>query len=184
MGIAYPVHPDDVQALLKIRRYLIGFRITNGWTQMELSRKVNGSGGIVYDLESNTTWGWRLNRVQNWCSAFGLRLEATLRIGTTIDQKVHADPEVAPFYLMSRSDNGDVWKMFQSAYLTAGLRAARQAKHIPASVMGAKMGCTASAIRNWERDANSIMLPKALHYARVLGGHVELGLREMNGGQA
>ena len=179
MGVTYPVHPDDVTALLKIRRYLIGFRITNGWTQMELSRRINGSGGMVYDLESNMTWGWRLRRIQDWCSAFDLRLEATLRIGTTIDQKVHADPEVAALYLMSRSGEHDAWKGFQSAYLTSGLRAARQAKHIPASVMGARMGCTASAIRNWERDANHIMLPKAMHYARILGGHVELGLKEM-----
>jgi hypothetical protein len=183
MGMTYPVHPDDIKALLKIRRYLIGFRITNGWTQRELSEKVNGTEGIVHDLEANQSWGWRLRRLQDWCSPFGLRLEATLRIGTTIDLRIHADPEVGHLYAMSRSDNGDTWKMFQSAYLTAGLRAARRAKRITATQMGMSFGCTASAIRNWERDANTIMLPKALHYARTLGGHVELGLKENGHGQ-
>lgn len=183
MGMIYPVHPDDAEQLLKIRRYLIGYRYTEGMTRQELSLKINGTNGIAHDLEVNTTWQWRLRRLQDWCSAFGLQLEATIRIGKAIDQKIHGDPEVAPLYRLSRTGSGDTWKTFQSSYLTAGLRAARQAKHISAAMMGLKFGYTANAIRNWERDANQIMLPKALRYARILGGRVELGLKERQDGQ-
>lgn len=180
MGMIYPVHPDDVEQLLRIRRYLIGYRYTEGMTRQELSVKVNGTNGVVHDLEVNTTWQWRLRRLQDWCAAFGLRLDATIRMGTTIDKRIHDDPVVNQLYALSRS-GGDVWKMSQSAYLTAGLRRAREIKRIRTIDVGKAMGTTASAVRNWERDADSIMIAKALHYARVLGGYIELGLAEKNG---
>lgn len=180
MAVSYPVHPDDALALLKIRRYLIGYRITEGMTQIELSRKVNGTEGVVHDLEANTTWQWRIHRLQDWCDAFGLRLTAMLWISPTINVKMSRDPVVSQLYLLSKSDS-EVWKMSQRAYLTAGLRAARQFKGIRTVDLGIRMGCTPSAIRNWERDSDQIMLPKALHYARILGGHIELGWTEKNG---
>lgn len=182
MGMTYPIHPDDEQQLLRIRRYLIGFRYTEKMTQIELSRKVNGTEGVVHDLEANPSWQWRLVRLQDWCAAFGLRLEATLRISPTVDRRIHDHPVVGQLHKLSRG--GQLWKSSQRAYLTLGLREARQAKHISAGMMGRKLSCTASAIRNWERDADQIMLPKALHYARMLGGFVELGWMEMRDGQS
>lgn len=174
MGMQYPVHPDDIEQLLRIRRYLIGHRITNGWTQRELSQRANGTDGMAYDLESNESWQWRLSRLQDWCAAFDLRLDARISVGALIDKKIHSDPEVAPLYAMSR--NPQCWKMFQRAYLTAALRSVRRAKKLRAEDIGREFGCTASAIRNWERDSDQIMLPKVLRYARILGGRIELGL--------
>ena len=182
MGTTYPVHPDDIKQLMRIRRYLIGYRITEGMNQTQLSQKVNGTNGIVHDLEANQVWQWRLSRLQNWCGAFGLRLDATIRIGPVIDRRVHEDPEVAPLYQLSRSGSGDIWKVFQTSYITAGLRSARRAKNFPTSVMGHKLGCSSSALKNWEASASRIMLPKALHYARMLGGYIELGWTEMDDG--
>lgn len=175
------VHPDDVEQLLKIRRYLIGYRITNSWTQFDLSRMISGTDGMVYDLESNLTWRWRFSRLQEWPVPFGLKLHAELKFPDShrgmLTQAIHDHREVAPLWRLSQGASG--WQTFQRAYLTAGLKVAREVTGVTPRQMGIKQGVTAKAICNWERDANEIMLPKTLDYARTLGGYVHLELREV-----
>lgn len=175
----FPVDQRDVEQLLKIRRYLIGYRITNGWTQMDLSMKINGTKGMVWDLESNTTWQWRFMRLQQWPMPFGLRLDAVLFFkDTDLDDHVHAHPEVAPLFdLAVRS--GDCWATWQRAYLGAALSAARRLKLISPKEMGRRLGVSADAVTYWEKSNDEMMLPKMLHYARTLDGHVELSLSEV-----
>lgn len=174
MTIQFPVHEDDREALMRIRRYLIGYRITNGWTQYELSHMINGSTGMVHDLESNETWQWRLSRLQEWMIPFGLRLTARTSFRSrALNKAVHAHPEVAPLYQLSCRD-GDAWPMWQRAYLTASLLAARKSMGVSARHLARLAGVTRKAVTNWENTADEIMLPKVLHYARLLGGWIEL----------
>lgn len=175
MAVSYPVHPDDALALLKIRRYLIGHRLTNGWSRTELSRRISDTNGMAQDLETNMSWQWRMPRLQDWCAAFDLRLTARVTVGPVIDKRVHEDPMVAQLYAMSQAE-GEVWKMSQRAYLTAALRTARHEKNVAPGYLAAQLGCTDSALWNWEREADRLMISKVLHYARILGGRVDLGL--------
>jgi DNA-binding XRE family transcriptional regulator len=194
MTAVFPVHPDDVDQLLKIRRYLIGYRITNGWTQQELSQRISGmtGKGWVYDLEGSKTWQWRFSRLQDWTVPFGLRLKARLRFSGALvdDPPVYGDPdeqrdltfaidshpEVAP--MLSLSLKQEAWRTWQRMYLTSALSVARRELGISTADMGVRLGVGASAVRNWENVANEIMLPKVLAYARALGGAIELGLQE------
>lgn len=176
MTAQFPVHPDDVEQLLRIRRYLIGYRHTNGWSQSQLSQMMNGTDGAVHDLETSQTWQWRWSRLQGWPEPFGLRLGARLVLSDRRqDKKIHQDPEVEPLYHLScRSESyGKIW---QRAYLTAVMRAARRVKGISTAQMGRMLGCTYGAINTWENASNKILLPKALQYARALDGYIKLSL--------
>lgn len=180
MTAQFPVHPDDVEQLLKIRRYLIGFRVTNGWTQPELSVKINGTKGMVWDLESNDTWQWRLSRLQGWCVPFGLRLGAKVVFASkAMDKAIHAHPEVAPAFALSQAA-GD-WGGWQKIYLTSALAIGRRRMKIRSHVLGERMGVTRSAVWSWECAKDDLMLPKVLHHARCLGAYVKLTLEEGDG---
>jgi len=176
MSTQFPVHPDDVEQLLRIRRYLIGFRHTNGWTQPQLSQMINGTDGMVYDLETNMTWQWRLSRLQAWPVPFGLRLQAKVAFKRRLDKAVHEHPEVAPAFALSRQPGA--WAMWQRVYLTSALTVARKQSGMGSSKLGQRLGITRKAIWNWEATAEEIMLPKLLHHARALGGRIDLSLEE------
>lgn len=181
MTIQFPVHPDDVEMLLKIRRYLIGHRITNGWTQHQLSQMINDSAGTVYSLESDDSWQWRLSRLQKWVMPFGLRLEAKVFLrSVALTKQIHADPEVAPLWQLSRRD-GTEWPMWQRTYLSSCLVVGRKKMGISSQQMARMAQVTRNAINNWERVADEMLLPKVLGYARVLDGHIRFGLGNSDG---
>lgn len=178
MTTQFPVHPDDVDQLMRIRRYLIGYRKTNGWSQPELSEKINGTKGMVWDLESNSTWQWRLSRLQEWPVPFGLRLGARVTFASReVDQHIHAHPEVAPMWGLSRDDNTS-WAKWQRIYLTSALTVGRKYLGITTSELGQRLGITYKAVLNWEAVADDLLLPKVLHHARALGGWIRLRLEE------
>lgn len=177
MTTQFPVHPDDVKQLLNIRRYLIGFRKTNGWSQPQLSQMISGTNGMVWDLESNLTWQWRLSRLQGWCVPFGLRLGARVTFGAMeVDKAIHGHPEVAPMWGLST--DGDAWAKWQRIYLTSALTVGRKHLGITTTELGSRLGITYKAVLNWESVADDLMLPKVLHHARALGGWIRLRLEE------
>lgn len=174
MSTQFPMHPDDEQQLLHIRRYLIGFRKTNGWTQPQLSQMINATDGSVWGLESDTGWQWRFSRLQNWLIPFGLRLDARLTFDDVCtDLDVHLHPEVAPMYALSQS--GDAWPRWQRIYVTSALAQARKRLNISTVELGQRLGVGYKAVGNWEAMADEVMLAKVLHHARALGGRIELG---------
>lgn len=179
MTAQFPVHPDDIEQLLKIRRYLIGYRHTNEWSQPQLSQMINATDGGVYDLETNQTWQWRWSRLQEWGVPFGCQLRARFWLpdAPQTNDEVHYHPEVFPFYQLSVGSS-NAWKVFQRSYVTAALRMARRAQGITTDALGLKLGCTAKAINNWENASNEVMLPKVLHYARAINGFFQLYLWE------
>lgn len=173
MGVQFPIHPDDLAALLRLRRYLIGFRKTNGWSQPELSLKINGTKGMVWELESSQLWQWRLARLQGWVGAFGLRLHMKVVFPSArLTKSLHKDPEVEPFWLLSQGR--DNWALWQKTYLSSALTVARRKLRISSRTMANRMNSTRGAIWNWEATADELMLPMVLHRARMLGGYVEL----------
>lgn len=185
MTIQFPVHKDDVDQLLRIRRYLIGYRTTNGWTQPQLSQMINGTNGMAYDLESNVTWQWRFSRLQDWPVPFGMYLRARLMFPDDptgqLEESIESHPEVAPMLSLSQRPEG-AWRMWQRAYLTSALRIARIELGINTRAMGQRLGVAYKAVNNWEAGGNEVMLAKVLHYARMLGGYVRLGLGEPGDG--
>lgn len=174
----FPLHEDDKKALMKIRRYLIGFRKTNGWTQPQLSQMINGTDGGTWNLESDENWQWRMSRLQDWTVPFGLRLEVRLCFpdDPDLEARVHGNPVVAPMYAMSKG-TGD-WRQWQRFYVAQALSQARKELDISAEVMGKFLGVTAKAVRAWEASADEVMLAKVLRYARLLSGHISFELVE------
>lgn len=180
MTTQFPVHADDVEQLLKIRRYLIGFRITNGWNQPTLSQMINGTKGMVWDLEANKTWQWRLSRLQAWPVPFGMRLQAKLVFDDTeVDEVIHGHPEVAAAFCLSRGDAQ--WPKWQRIYLALALTKARKCLDVSTTQLAEILGVTYKAVLHWEVESDELMLPKVLHHARCLGGYVKLGLEEDEG---
>lgn len=178
MTAHFPVHREDIERLVRIRRYLIGYRVTNGWTQQELSLRINRTKTMAYNLESDLAWQWRLSRLQGWLKAFGLRLDARLVLADDqLTDEIHCHAEVAPFWHLSRQSQ-DLWPMWQRAYLTTALTVARKRLDVQAGEMAQRAGVTRKSVTNWENVADEVMLPKVLHYARLLGGHVELDWEE------
>jgi transcriptional regulator with XRE-family HTH domain len=177
MTAQFPLHPGDLRQLMQIRRYLIGYRKTNGWTQPELSQMINETTGMVWLLESDQTWQWRLSRLQGWCTPFGLRLDAKLQLDDDhMNQRVHRDAEVAPLYALSQDSSA--WKKWQGMYLTSALSVARRKMGISMQEVADRLKVSARAIGNWEASASELMLAKALLYARALDGYVHLELVE------
>ena len=180
MTATFALHPDDEKQLVRIRRYLIGFRKTEGWNQKEMSIRINGTEGMGWDLEYNQTWQWRFSRLQAWVAAFDLRLTAELRFDDDPDLecRVREHPEVAP--LIGLSHTGQNWPMWQRAALTSSLAVARKEKGITSEQLAATLGITRKAVNNWEGMANEVLLTKLLFHARALGGRIQLGLDELD----
>lgn len=176
--ITHPIHPDDLEQLLRIRRYLIGYRKTNGWTRAALSQMISGTDGRVYDLESNTTWQWRFSRLQAWPVPFGMRLDVKLWFPDNpyLDKRVHEHPEVAPMFALSKGTGH--WQSWQRNYLTSALRIAREDLCISTAAMGKKMGISAKGIWRWENTSDEVMLGRVLGYARLLDGFVDLKISD------
>jgi len=170
----FPIHDDDIGQLMHIRRYLIGYRKTNGWTQPQLSQMINHTEGMVWELESSQTWQWRFSRLQSWPVPFGMRLDAVLCFPDDPDlgTRVHEHPEVAPLFALSQGRSA--WQRWQRMYLTSALRVARKELEISTQTLGRFMGSTAKGVWNWEGGGDEVMLGKVLHYARLLDGFVEL----------
>jgi DNA-binding XRE family transcriptional regulator len=177
----FPLHDDDIKVLMDIRRYLIGFRKTNGWSQPVLSQMINLTDGTAYNLESDDKWQWHLSRLQNWTTPFRLRLDAKLcfDVGDGADQdledRIHAHPMVAPMFSLSRA-SGD-WKKWQRVYITTALQTAREELEVSVEIMAKYMGLNPRAIVAMEAMTSDVVLPKALHYARKLGGRISLSLQ-------
>jgi transcriptional regulator with XRE-family HTH domain len=174
----YPLHPDDAAMLMDIRRYLIGFRITNGWTQEELSQKINGTKGAVWPLESDPHFQWRFSRLQQWANAFGLKLSAELVFdwgpqeelaAVRLTSFVRRDQFVKVFAELADTD-----PRWQRSYLIASLKAARQGRGWDQGELGRRLGVTAGAVSRWEMDGDQILLSKLLTHARALDGRLML----------
>lgn len=177
MTFQYPLHPDDEKQLLRIRRYLIGYRITNGWTQPQLSQMINGTAGTVWNLESDTSWQWRFSRLQGWPVPFGLRLTAVVRLPSKrVHAHVHAHPEVTPALSLSQGERDP--QLWQRIYLTSTLVVARRHLGISTAEIAKRLGITRKAVSNWENVADDLLLCRVLHNARMLGCHIELGLSD------
>lgn len=166
MTQVYPMHPDDEKMLIHIRRYLIGYRVTNGWTQVDLGKKLNGG---VYTLESGD-FNWHLSRLQQWVIPFNMKLIVTPQFD--MHEEVEADPRIGP--LRSAMDGSGQWPMWQRTYLTSYMKVARERQRISPQQLGDKLGITAKALRNWEAEADDVMLSKILSHARALGGTIKL----------
>lgn len=174
----HPIHPDDIAQLMKIRRYLIGYRKTNGWTQPELSQMIKGADGTVQELESSLDWQWRFSRLQAWPVPFGMRLDAKLCFpdDAGLGKRVHLHPEVAPLFALSKG--AGAWQSWQRNYLTSALRIARKEQGISTETMGKFLGVTAKGIWRWENVSDEVMLGRVLRYARLLDGFVELKISD------
>lgn len=183
MAKTYPIHPQDLEMLTDIRRYLIGHRITNGWTQAELSRRINGTEGGVWALEKGD-FQWRLSRLQSWMIPFGRKLIATplfpglvsLDGGSreTWQDVIDFDPRVEP--LRVAAEQSEQWPVWQRAYLTSYLRVAREVQGITQDQLATELGISKKAISHWEVDSDEILLLKMLAHARALGGTIKLAV--------
>lgn len=178
MTAVFPIHPYDHWQLIRIRRYLIGFRRTNGWNQKQMSQRFNGTEGSGWDLEYNKTFQWRFSRLQDWVAGFGLRLDAQLRFPEDfgLEQRVQEHPEVAPFLGLAATAGN--WQSWQRMALSSALTVARKDQGISTEELAQTLGVSRNAIKHWEALASDFMLPKALHHARALGGFISLGLVE------
>lgn len=175
---AYTPHPDDLEMLLKIRRYLIGYRITNGWTQEELSARINETGRSAERLE-NGPFDWTLTRLQMWPVPFGLKLHATpcfheRPAGTseTWEEIIEADPMVSAFRTAMHETKQ--WQAWQRMYLTSYLKVAREVQDISTAELGARMGITSGAVNKLELHGDNVKLIRMLNHARALGGTIRL----------
>lgn len=180
MAFTYIPHSDDEKMLMDIRRYLIGYRMTNGWNQAELSQRINGSNSAAITLEKGN-FDWGLRRLQKWVAAFDLKLYAvplfTGRVpgsSKMYGEKIDEDPVV--YMLGSAANMRDDWQMWQRMYLTAYLKAAREIQNISRPELGARMGITAGAISAWEIHADNVRLIRMLNVARALNGRIELSV--------
>lgn len=171
MAFNYIPHPDDEKMLMNIRRYLIGYRITNGWTQADLSQRVNGTTHAAITLEKGS-FDWGLKRLQDWAHAFDLRLTAIPQMGRLINEMVEADPSVTAF--KAAMEGQDEWRPWQRMYLTTYLKTAREVQRISRPELGARLGITAGAVSSYEIHADNVRLIRLLNYAQALGGRIEL----------
>lgn len=175
----WPIHPDDMEMLLVIRRYLIGYRITNNWNQERVSKMLGfASSGFISNLESSD-FQTHFDRMQRWPEAFGLTLQVNPLFMQDhpdpefkiLSQAINAREDVAPFYALR--DKSHQW---MRTYLVAFLRGARLEQGITQEELGGRLKISKKAVGNWERDTDNMMLPKLLEHARVLGGSIWLGV--------
>lgn len=178
MTNTYPIHPEDMQMLMDIRRYLVGYRITNGWTQGQLSQKINGTKGAVHPLESDPHMQFRFSRLQQWPIPFGLKLSAQLVFDwgpeeevaqTRLESFIGRDQFVKVFAELAATD-----PKWQRSHLIACLKAARLGRGWDQGVLAKRLGVTAGAVGQWEMESDQFMLPKVLAHARALDGRLVL----------
>jgi DNA-binding XRE family transcriptional regulator len=183
MAASYSIHPDDEQMLLKIRRYLIGYRITNGWTQEELSHLINGTTHTAARLEKGG-FDWHLPSLQQWPIPFELKLKATPVFEGRNDETyelwseiIEAHPLISTLQaaLTQPLDN---WMDWQRTYLTTYMQVAREVQGVARKQLARKMQITAGAISTWEINADRVRLVRLLNIARALGGTIRMELEE------
>jgi len=176
MTTTFPVHPDDVAMLMKIRRYLVGYRVCNDWSQPDLSMRINGTKGAAYDLEHSTRWAWRFSKLQAWAAAFDLRIKVRLIFDHDfgLEQRVEEHPEVAPFLALARTT--EPWQKWQRIALTSMMKVARTEQGMNTTELAERLGVTRKAVSDWEALSDEVLLSGVLHRARALGGrlHIEL----------
>lgn len=175
MAYSYTPHPDDEEMLLRIRRYLIGYRITNGWNQHELSKRINDSTHAAHALEKGG-FDWTLRRLQRWPEAFGLQLHA-IPCFELWEETIEGDEEVSSIQTMLCSADGVMRHTWQRMYLTSYLKVAREVQKITRAELGSRLGITAGAISAWEISSDNVRLLRLLNHARALGGRIELKIR-------
>lgn len=180
MAYHYTPHPYDEKMLMRIRRYLIGYRITNGWNQVDLSKRINGTIHAAHRLETGG-FDWTLQRLQRWPEPFGLRLKATPsftgRVPDTLEmwcEVIDADPGLQQLEALVRSTDGEQRQRWQRMYLTTYLKVAREAQKITRAELGSRMGITAGAISAWEATSDNARILRMLNMARALGGRIQL----------
>jgi len=180
MAYHYTPHPDDEEMLLKIRRYLIGYRITNNWNQVELSKRINGTTHAAHRLETGH-FDWTLQRLQRWPEPFGLRLHATPsftgRVPDTGEmwcEVIDTDPGLRQLEALVAASKDDFRQRWQRMYLTTYLKVARETQKITRTELGSRMGITAGAISAWEASSDNARILRMLNLARALGGRIQL----------
>lgn len=178
MAFVFTPHPDDLEMLLRIRRYLIGYRHTNGWTQEELSARINGSKYSASDLEKGG-FDWHLSRLQAWPVPFGLRLHVTpcftqpMETSEMLFEAIEADPLVSTYAAMMMEQRSQ-WQTWQRLYLCAYLVKARELQGITHPQLGRRLAIAASSVSSWERGTENMRLLRLLNHARALGGRIML----------
>lgn len=182
MAYSYTPHPDDEEMLLRIRRYLIGYRVTNGWNQQTLSKRINDSTHAAHTLEKGG-FDWTLRRLQRWPEAFGMRLHAVPCFrdrppGTSEmwEEIIEADEELSSIQAMLRTADGVMRHTWQRMYLTTYLKVAREKQKITRAELGSRLGITAGAISAWEISSDNVRLLRLLNHARALGGSIQLDI--------
>jgi DNA-binding XRE family transcriptional regulator len=171
------LHPYDHEMLMDIRRYLIGYRITNGWKQEDLSQRMNHTKGAVYALE-NGGFNWRFNKLIEWPKPFRLELNVRLELSEHLDsgemlgEVVEADPIVSVYEQLRHKDSA-----YQCAYLMAALIKARELKGMTRAQLGRALGISAGGISEREISTDNPMLPNLFAHVRAVGGrlHVNVG---------
>jgi len=177
MQVKYVAHPEDEQMLTSIREHMIKLRRAQGWNQVELSRRINGSTHAAGGLEKGD-FDWHLSRLQQWVIPFDLMLKVTPMFPPEQHEQVLFDPEVNPFYeLQLKPGDNKNWPMWQRAYLVAYLKRMREELGITRAQLGAKMGVTAGAISTWEINGGNVRLLRLLNLSRALGSRILLEVK-------
>lgn len=179
MAFSFTPHPQDEQMLLDIRRYLIGYRITNGWTQQELSQRINGTTHAALSLEKGG-FDWGFTRLQDWPIPFGLKLQATPMFCSRVDDssqvwsEVIEEQPIIKIYEAALRESLDDARAWQRMYLTTYLKVAREKQGISRPELGRRLGITPGAISSYEIHADNVRLVRMLNHARALGGRIML----------
>lgn len=170
MSLIYSLEASDqieydtlIQRLTKERRQ-------RGWTADDAVSKIGKTDHFIHDLEKQKRDSPSLSRLELWASLYDMRIEPV--IGNLHLMHV-ADPLYHQTFALSRPFEAT---SYLGMWLPSALQAWRVGAGISVHDVAAKLGITADAVAQWEKNAADPNIKRALVQARAMGTFLQLQL--------
>lgn len=162
------LHPDDTAARYVLAQHLRTIRETRSISQWEAGERFGCNEFAFSHMELRRSW--LVPTVQAWARVLGYRLNLTLAGLVVPDDN---DP-VAALYDASQPDSEAAEDRLDLRVAVNNLARIRRAEGLTLAQLGARMGCSESAVCRRESDPDRLLVSTLQRHTRALGGVLDL----------
>ncbi|MCZ7434790.1 helix-turn-helix transcriptional regulator [Micromonospora sp. WMMC241] len=165
------LHPDDHTARINLRNMLVERRVDLGYSQAALAQHIGASQGWVANIETGTNW----------------HIAVLQRLARGINARIVLYPDGVPggpydnpaagLFRPTDPTDADRW---DQQNLLADLATAREATGLTRRQVGERLGCSGSAVGNYERTRTGLVLISPQRYCRAIGGRLAVELEHLD----
>ncbi len=168
MRIIPDLHPDDTAARHALAEHLRGIREARNLTQWEAGERFGCNEYAFSGMELRRSW--HVSTVQARARIYGCRLNLAFA-GLTVPED---GDSVAAMYDASRPQTQAAEDRLDLRGAVNDLARIRRAQGLTLAQLGARMGCSESAVCRRESDPDRLLVSTLQRHTRALGGVLDL----------